>query len=211
MPPCPCLAKREPQACAGLSGPVELALEDTGRPRAPQPAGRQLPSASPGGDDAFLFPSSHTKPKRWPRGRGGGLARREPAALAQRRRCSLAGAVPAGKDQGERQSGEPGRGRGDHREEQEQDHGHVRGPVLKEVRRRGSTAAPVAVTRLLPAPELRRVAAGSSEPSVGDRWREGPGAASSRCRSRAWTLGSRLRDAGCGAAVPERSLRGGWG
>lgn len=46
----------------------------------------------------------------------------------------LAGAVPAGKDQGEWQSREPGRGRGDHREEQEQDHGHVGGPVLKEVR-----------------------------------------------------------------------------
>ncbi|KAK2526901.1 hypothetical protein Q9966_010727 [Columba livia] len=42
-------------------------------------------------------------------------------------------AVPAGTDQGERQSGKPGRGRGDHREEQEQDHRHVGGPILKEV------------------------------------------------------------------------------
>lgn len=48
--------------------------------------------------------------------------------------CSPAGAVSAGADQGERQSRKPGRGCGDHREEQEQDHGHIRGAVLQEVR-----------------------------------------------------------------------------
>lgn len=86
----------------------------------------------------ICLPRSNNEPKRRARPSREGLVRQEPAAAAERCRPCLAGAVPAGADQGERQSGKPGRGRGDHREEQEQDHRHIGGPILKKVRWRGS-------------------------------------------------------------------------
>jgi len=56
-----------------------------------------------------------------------------PTALTERL-FPLPGAVLAGADQSEREGWKPGWWRGDHREEQEQDHCYFRGALLQEVR-----------------------------------------------------------------------------